>query len=84
MWLVYNWLMIKAVIFDVDGVLIDLTIEKAKNQFKRDWGITPEQTEHFFGNEFVACLQGKADLKEVISPYLIEWGWNDYTNVFLG
>ncbi|MGH7203351.1 MAG: hypothetical protein ACREHC_02830 [Candidatus Levyibacteriota bacterium] len=39
--------MIKAIIFDIDGVLIDLTLEQVKNQLERDWGITPEQTTPF-------------------------------------
>lgn len=75
--------MIKAIIFDVDGVLIDLTIEKAKYQLQRDWGITPEQTEPFFTNEFIACLKGEADLKESVAPYLQTWGWNDSINAYL-
>ncbi|MGI8419619.1 MAG: hypothetical protein ACR2LN_03155 [Candidatus Levyibacteriota bacterium] len=75
--------MIKALIFDVDGVLIDLTLEQVKNQLERDWGITPEQTEPFFAKEFVDCLKGQADLKEAITPYLKKWGWNDSINAYL-
>lgn len=75
--------MIKAVLFDVDGVLIDISLEKAQEQLLRDWGITPEQTEDFFKAEFVECLRGEKDLKEVIAPYLMEWGWNDSVNAFL-
>lgn len=75
--------MIKAVIFDVDGVLIDLTIAKAKDQFEKDWGITSSQTQAFFMHDFINCLKGEADLKETIAPYLVKWGWNSSVNEFL-
>jgi putative hydrolase of the HAD superfamily len=75
--------MIKAILFDVDGVLIDMTIEKAQEQLKRDWGILPKETEYFFNHEFIDCLTGKADLKEILIPYLRKWRWNDSLNAFL-
>ena len=75
--------MIKAVLFDVDGVLIDISLEEAQEQLEKDWGITPTQTGNFFQTKFVACLRGEIDLKEAIEPYLKEWGWNDSVNAFL-
>lgn len=75
--------MIKAVVFDVDGVLIDISIEKSQEQLEKDWGISPSQTGDFFQNEFRACLHGEADLKEALTPYLQEWKWNDSVNAFL-
>ncbi|HEX7042907.1 MAG TPA: HAD-IA family hydrolase [Patescibacteria group bacterium] len=75
--------MVKAVIFDVDGVIIDISIEKAQEQLERDYGISPSQTESFFKNEFLSCLRGEKDLKEEIAPYLRKWKWNDSVNAFL-
>lgn len=65
--------MIKAVIFDADGVLIKS--ERFSTYLKDTYGITKEQTLPFFTGIFKDCLIGKADLKEVIQPYLKEWGW---------
>ncbi len=39
--------MIKAILYDIDGVLIDINIEKAQTQSQRDWGITPTQTTQY-------------------------------------
>ncbi len=75
--------MIQAILFDVDGVLIDISIDKAQEQLQKDWGITPSQTEHFFKNEFVECIKGELDLKEVLAHYLAAWRWNDSVNAFL-
>lgn len=75
--------MIKAILYDVDGVLIDISIEKAQAQIERDWGISPQQTAQFFHHEFVECLTGEKDLKEEITPYLKKWGWNSSVNAYL-
>jgi putative hydrolase of the HAD superfamily len=64
---------IRAVFFDVDGVLVrpwgfrDLLI--------REHGITPEQTAPFFRGPFLECVEGRADLREILPPWLLEWGW---------
>lgn len=65
--------MIKAVIFDADGVLINA--ERFSLQLARDYGITTDKTLPFFTGIFKDCLIGKADLKEVVVPYLSDWGW---------
>lgn len=65
--------MIKVVIFDADGVAI--IGEKFSNNLARDFGITTEITKSFFTGPFQDCRIGRADLKEVITPYLGGWGW---------
>ncbi len=65
--------MIKAVIFDADGVVINA--ERFSVQLEREYGISADSVLPFFTGVFQECLIGKADLKEVITPHLAEWGW---------
>lgn len=65
--------MIKAIIFDSDGMTN--CAEKFSVRFSRDFDIPYDRILPFFLNEFKGCLIGKSDLKEVIKPYLEKWGW---------
>lgn len=65
--------MIKTILFDADGVLINA--EMFSRQLEKQYGIPAERLNPFFAEKFVDCLVGKADLKEVIEPYMKEWGW---------
>lgn len=73
--------MIKALIFDADGVLINS--EMFSKKLADDYGITTEQTAPFYTGIFKQCLVGKADLREVIVPYLEMWGWQKSVDEFL-
>lgn len=66
---------IKAVIFDVDGMMIksdmyfsEYLARELKINYEKD--ILP-----FFQKEFQLCLIGKADLKQEIRKYLKKWKW---------
>jgi putative hydrolase of the HAD superfamily len=74
--------MIKVIIFDADGVLI-YNKRKFSVLLAEKYGITLEMTLPFFTGPFQDCLVGKADLKEIISPYLVTWGWNKGVGAFL-
>lgn len=65
--------MIKVVIFDADGVLIHA--ERFSSSLSKDYGIPMDKILPFFEGPFQACITGHADLKEAITPYLPEWGW---------
>jgi putative hydrolase of the HAD superfamily len=65
--------MIKAVVFDADGVLINA--ELFSLQLEREYGIPTERVLPFFTGIFQQCLIGKAELKTAIKPHLNEWGW---------
>src|SRR3989339_101705 len=73
--------MIKVLIFDADGVLINGDI--FSERFSKEYGIDIDKINPFFDGPFKDCLVGKADLKEVITPYLEEWGWKDGVDNFL-
>lgn len=73
--------MIKVVIFDVDGVLING--ERFSDALARDYGISIEKTLPFFTGPFQKCLVNNVDLKDSVAPYLDEWGWNEGVDAFL-
>ncbi len=73
--------MIKAIIFDADGVLING--EMFSVPLARDYGISTDKTLPFFTGVFKECLIGNADLKEAIQPFLKEWGWDKSVDEFL-
>jgi putative hydrolase of the HAD superfamily len=68
-------------LFDADGVIINGKMFSL--HLEDDFGISTEMTKHFFTTIFSDCLEGKADLKEEIKPYLKEWGWNKGVDKFL-
>jgi putative hydrolase of the HAD superfamily len=73
--------MVRAIVFDVDGVLIrpwgfaDLLRERH--------GISRATTEEFFRGPFVTCLVGRANLEDTLPPYLARWGWPGSTHEFI-
>ena len=63
----------RAVIFDVDGVLVHPW--RFRSTLWRDYGISSEVTSVFFRGPFLDCLEGRADLLEVLPPFLQQWRW---------
>lgn len=63
--------MIKAILFDADGVLVNGGL--FSTQLKKDFGITIPSD--FFENEFQPALVGKADLKDLLKDKVEAWGW---------
>jgi putative hydrolase of the HAD superfamily len=66
--------MIKAVLFDADGVIVNPSFQFAK-LLAEQYGITRQMTGGFFQGIFNECTQGREDLYLVLPPYLAEWGW---------
>jgi putative hydrolase of the HAD superfamily len=64
---------IRAVFFDVDGVLVPPW--RFRDLLVREHGIGPETTAAFFRGPFVECVLGRARLEVVLAPYLESWGW---------
>jgi putative hydrolase of the HAD superfamily len=74
--------MIKAVLFDADGVIVNPSFQFAK-LLAEQYGITRQMTSGFFQGIFDECTQGRADLKQVLAPYLPEWGWQGTVDDFV-
>lgn len=68
--------MIKAVLFDVDGVVFRPR-DKYFSQRLREEGkdIPEEKVLPFFKKEYKKVVVGKADLKEEVKKYLDDWKW---------
>ena len=66
---------IKAILFDIDGIVITGRKHFFSYRLAREHGIPEKDVEEFFKNDFRECSFGRADLKEKIAPYLIKWGW---------
>lgn len=62
-------------VFDADGVVIDSSY-RFMRYLQQELKVPPERSGEFFGGAFRECLIGRADLKEVIVPFLAEWGWS--------
>jgi len=74
--------MIQAILFDVDGVLVHPWRFRAV--LARDHGITPDMTASFFKGPFLDCVQGRADLVDVLPSFLASWGWTGSASDFVG
>lgn len=61
------------ILFDADGVVI--RSEMFSNHYQRTRGLLPDDMLPFYKGIFQECLTGKADLKEVIAPWLKTWHW---------
>lgn len=71
----------KAILFDVTGVLA--IGPRFSTALERELGVSLDQQEQFFKGKFQPCLVGQADLKEVIDPFLEEWGWSKTVDALL-
>ncbi len=65
--------MINALVFDVDGVLVEYKV--FASVLERKYGISREMTAPFFHGPFEDCVLGQADLSEALPDYLVKWNW---------
>ncbi|MFA7245476.1 MAG: HAD-IA family hydrolase [Candidatus Magasanikbacteria bacterium] len=71
----------KVFLFDTDGVVV--LSEMFSNHYSQKNNIPKEEMLPFFTGVFQDCMKGKADLKEVIKPWLVKWQWNESVDEFL-
>lgn len=81
-----NLLPEKIFFFDVDGVLIQHA-NPGKSYWAdtvyEDCGIHHASLQDFFAKEFEACLEGRADLKMVLKPWIAKWKYNGTVDDFI-
>ncbi len=66
--------MIKAILFDADGVIINKP--KLFSQYlMEEYNVPPDSILSFFENEFQLSVVNQADLKVIIEPYIKKWNW---------
>ncbi|MBU2632416.1 HAD-IA family hydrolase [Patescibacteria group bacterium] len=75
--------MIKAILFDIDGVLSASGPRFFGKALEKDHGISNEKAITFFHGVFRKVLKGELDLKTEIGPYLKDWGWRGTVQDFL-
>ena len=74
--------MIKAILFDIDGIIIRRD-RYFSDKFAESKGIPIEKVTEFFKGEFKNASFGRADLKDIIVPWLPKWGWDGTVDEFL-
>ena len=73
--------MSKIILFDIDGVLIKLPYYFSKKLEKKGYiGAEKSLNSFFHSAEFCQCLNGKADAKKLIKPYLKRFCWEKSTD----
>jgi len=75
--------MIKAILFDVDGVVVKNRGRYFSEKYSEEYKIPLDQVSIFFKTEFGNCVRGKADLRDVLPPFLQQWGWSKSLDQFL-
>ncbi|MBP9811801.1 HAD-IA family hydrolase [Candidatus Gracilibacteria bacterium] len=69
------------ILFDIDGVLIH-TETWSSEHLKRNL-LPPDTMKDFFGGVFRDCTIGKADLKDILPPFLEKWGYRGNVDEYL-
>lgn len=74
--------MITHLLLDADHVLVNKS-ELWSSVFTREHGVPYAEVLPFFEGEFQNCLVGRADLKELLPPWLERWQWTKSIDEFL-
>ncbi len=73
------------ILFDSDGLVVKKPEKRFSERYAAEFKVKVpmDKIQSFFETEFQLCLEGKADLKEVITPHLREWKWPKSTDELL-
>jgi FMN phosphatase YigB (HAD superfamily) len=66
--------MIKAIVFDVDGVILKYNL--FSDRYCARFNLPIETLAPFFQNEFRKSVIGEIDIKKLLEKYVSEWKWN--------
>ncbi len=72
---------VRCILFDVDGVVV--RAEMFSKQYARAKNISDDEMLPFFTDVFPCCVEGRANLKEVLKEWLSKWKWEGSVNEFL-
>src|SRR6185503_11360010 len=73
--------MVKAAVFDVDGVLVEAFVWA--RILEMEHGLDRSRTDPFFLGQFKKCILGESRLKEELVPFLEEWRWPTTVDEFV-
>lgn len=75
----------RIILFDVDGLVVKKPAKRFSERYAKEFGVKVPmgKIKSFFETEFQLCLEGKADLKQVIGLHLLEWNWPKSTDELL-
>lgn len=66
--------MLKAVVFDVDGVILKYNL--FSDRYCERFNLPIETLSPFFQNEFQKSVTGEVDIKELLKKHVDGWKWN--------
>ena len=69
------------ILFDVDGVLIHT--ETWSSEYLKRNHLPSDTMKDFFSGIFRECTIGKADLKDILPPFLEKWGYRGNVDEYL-
>jgi putative hydrolase of the HAD superfamily len=75
--------MIKAILFDADGVALKARSRFFSERFAEKQGIPITDVIPFFKNEMRQAFTGGVDIKEALKSYLSKWKWQGSVDDFL-
>ncbi len=75
--------MIKAILFDADGVTIKARARFFSDRFAEKQNVLLSEVLPFFKNDMRLAFVNKADIKESLKNYLPKWGWQGTVEEFL-
>jgi HAD superfamily hydrolase (TIGR01549 family) len=75
--------MIKALLVDLDGVIIQARHQYFSDRLAEEHNIPLEEVLVFFKNEYGQAAKGEVDIRDVLPQYLAKWNWQGDVNSFL-
>ncbi len=75
-------MIIKAILFDVDGVLLQVPYFFTQELQNRGYTEAAQIMTDYYKNDNTLCVEWKADAKNLIEPYLVKIWWNKWVKEY--